>query len=106
MQRFILRVSYSAGTNFCGSRSIRKIRKNKNPQNFHATRYLFFIAEAMHVLSFRYVTTDSFLAQINVDNQNQPLSRMKCLLSFESHLGPLRCLASSCHLIVESDCLV
>ena len=29
---------YSAGTNVCGSRSIRKIRKNKNPQNFHATR--------------------------------------------------------------------
>ena len=27
------------GTNFCGSRSIRKIRKNKNPQIFHATRY-------------------------------------------------------------------
>ena len=31
---------YSAGTNFCGSSSIRKIRKDKNPQNFHATRYL------------------------------------------------------------------
>ena len=35
MRRFILRVFYSAGTNFCGSRSIRKIRRNKNPQNFH-----------------------------------------------------------------------
>ena len=40
LRRFILRVFYSAGTNFCGSRSIHKIRKNKNPQNFHATRYM------------------------------------------------------------------
>ena len=38
LRRFILRVFYSAGTNFCGSKSIRKIRKNKNPQNFHAIR--------------------------------------------------------------------
>ena len=40
MRRLILRVFYSAGTIFCRSRSIRKIGKNKNPQNFHATRYL------------------------------------------------------------------
>ena len=38
LRRFILRAFFSAGTNFCGLWSIRKIRKNKNPQNFHATR--------------------------------------------------------------------
>ena len=47
MRHLILLVFYSAGTNFCRSRSIRKIRKNKNPQNFHATRYFIHTLEPL-----------------------------------------------------------
>ena len=60
---------FSAGTNFCRLRSIRKIHKNLNPQNFHAMR--FWIVDRDEVVSFLLSrkTNSSFSSLFWINNK-------------------------------------
>ena len=92
LRRFILRVIYSAGTNFCGSRSIRKIRTNKNPQNFHATWYVGLRSRGQHVPHYLVMYPLTMLLFLLFCSLGR-------LVGHRSHLFQWACVRSSCQKI-------